>query len=109
MPRSTDTQKTQRLNAAYGLLAHGLTVAEAAVSLSHQFSISKRQAYRYVEEAQSMSRPVVIAEPNMAVTFNLPPSLISSLRARAAAEGLTISDMVSQALRAFLGEARSHG
>jgi hypothetical protein len=109
MPRSTDTQKTERLNAAYGLLAHGLTVAEAAVSLSRQFAISRRQAYRYIEEAQSIGRPVAVAEPNMAVTFKLPPSLIGLLRARAAVEGTTISDMVSQALRAFLGEADSHG
>jgi predicted DNA-binding transcriptional regulator YafY len=109
MSRATDTQKAERLNAAYGLLAHGLTVAEAAVSLSRQFAMSRRQAYRYVEEAQSIGRPVAVAEPNIAVTFKLPPGLVGSLRARAAAEGMTISDLVSQALRAFLGEAGSHG
>jgi predicted DNA-binding transcriptional regulator YafY len=109
MPRSTNTQKAERLNAAYGLLAQGLTVAEAAVSLSRQFSMSRRQAYRYVEEAQSIGRPVAVAEPNMAVTFKLPPSLVGSLRARAAAEGMTIGDTVSRALRAYLGEAGSHG
>jgi len=109
MMRSTDMQKTERLNAAHGLLARGLSVAEAAVSLSRQFAMSRRQAYRYIEEAQSIGRPVAPAEPTTAVTFKLAPSLVDSIRARAAAEGTTISDMVSQALRAFLGEAGGNG
>ena len=73
MSRSTEAQKAERLNAAHALLAGGRSVAEAALSLSRQFAMSRRQAYRYVEEAQ------------------------------------TISDMVSRALRAFLGEAGGHG
>ena len=109
MIRSADTQRTERLNAAHGLLARGLSVAEAAMSLSHQFAMSRRQAYRYVEEAQAIGRPVVAAEPTVAVTFKLAPSLVGSIRARAAVEGTSISDMVSQALRAFLGEASGNG
>jgi len=109
MPRSTETQKTERINAAHGLLAHGLSVTEAALSLSRQFAISRRQAYRYIEEAQAISGPVAVAEPNTAVTFKLPPSLVDAIRSRAVAEGTTISDMVSRALRAFLGEAGGNG
>ena len=109
MSRSTGAQKAGRLNAAHGLLARGQSVAEAALSLSRQFAMSRRQAYRYVEEAQTIGRPVVAAEPTAAVTFKLPPSLVDAIRARAAAEGMTISDMVSRALRAFLREAGGNG
>jgi predicted DNA-binding transcriptional regulator YafY len=109
MSRSTEAQKAERLNAAHALLAGGRSVAEAALSLSRQFAMSRRQAYRYVEEAQTIGRPVVAAEPTAAVTFKLPPSLVDAVRARAAAEGMTISDMVSRALRAFLGEASGNG
>ena len=109
MSRSTEAQKAERLNAAHALLAGGRSVAEATLSLSRQFAMSRRQAYRYVEEAQTIGRPVVAAEPTAAVTFKLPPSLVDAVRARAAAEGMTISDMVSRALRAFLGEASGHG
>jgi len=109
MMRSTDMQKTERLNAAHGLLARGLSVAEAALSLSRQFAMSRRQAYRYIEGAQTISRPVPVVEPTMAVTFKLPPSLVDAIRSRAAAEGATISDMVSRALRVFLGEAGENG
>ena len=109
MPRSTEAQKAERLNAAHGLLAGGQSVAEAALSLSRQFAMSRRQAYRYIEEAQMIGRPVAVAEPAMAVTFKLPPSVVDAIRARAAAEGTTISDMVSLALRGFLGEAGGNG
>ena len=109
MSRSTETQKAERLNAAYGLLARGQSVAEAALSLSRQFAISRRQAYRYIEEAQLIGRPVPVVEPATAATFKLPASLVDAVRARAAAEGTTISEMVSRALRVFLGEADGNG
>lgn len=109
MSRSTDSQKAERLNTAHGLLARGLSVTEAALSLSREFAMSRRQAYRYIEEAQLIGRPVPVVEPAAAVTFKLPPHLVDAVRARAAAEGTTISEMVSRALRAFLGEAGGHG
>jgi len=109
MPRSTDLQKTERINAAHGLLARGLSVAEAAMALSRQFTMSRRQAYRYIEEAQAIGRQVPVTEPTVAVTFKLAPSLVDAIRARAAAEGTTISATVGRALRAFLGQADGHG
>src|ERR1700741_2541691 len=109
MSRSTDAQKAERLNAAHRLLARGQSVGEAAVALPRQFAMASRQAYRYIEEAQWTARPVPVIETATAVTFKLPPSLVDAVRARAAAEGTTISDMVSRALRAFLGEAGGNG
>ena len=109
MSRSTDAQKAERLNAAHRLLARGQSVGEAALSLSRQFAISRRQAYRYIEEARLIGRPVPVVEAARAVTFKLPPGLVDAVRARAAAKGTTISDMVSRALRAFLGEADGNG
>src|ERR1700730_13605553 len=109
MSRSTDAQKAERLNAAHRLLARGPSVGEAALSLSRQFAMSRRQAYRYIEEAQLIVRPGPVVEGGTAVTFKLRPGLVDAVRARAAAEGTTISDMVSRALRAFLGEAGSNG
>jgi hypothetical protein len=58
MSRSTDAQKAERLNAAHRLLARGQSVGEAALSSSRQFAMSRRQAYRYIEEAQLIGRPV---------------------------------------------------
>ena len=68
MPRSTDTQKARRLNAAYGLLVRGLSVAEATMTLSSDFAISRRQAYRYVRQARTLEAPLPVAEPAIPVT-----------------------------------------
>lgn len=102
-------QKAERLNAAHGLLARGLSVAEVAVSLSRQFTISQRQAYRYVQEAQSLGEPIQVTEPTVATTFKLAPSLVRDLRARAVIDGATISDTVTRALSAFLADTSHHG
>src|SRR2546421_12659453 len=103
MARSTDAQKAERLNAAHRLLARGQSLGEVALSMSRQFGMSRRQAYRYIEEAQLIGRPVPVVEAAMAVTLKLPPSLVDAVRARAAAQGTKISDIVSRALEAILG------
>jgi predicted DNA-binding transcriptional regulator YafY len=109
MPRSTDSQRAERLNAAHGLLARGLSVAEACVSLANRFAMSRRQAYRYVREAQSLTVPVPLTEPSVAVTFKLPPSLVSRVRMRAAADRTTIGETVARALSAYLAGHGGHG
>jgi len=99
----------ERLNAAHGLLARGLSVREACVSLSRQFALSHRQAYRYIREAQSLPAPLAPLEPAVPVTFKLPPSLVNGVRLRAAADGTTLSEtVVARALGAYLGAA-GHG
>ena len=52
--RSTAAEKAERLNAAHSLLARGVGMPEAVVSLSRQFGLSRRQAYRYLQEAQAI-------------------------------------------------------
>jgi predicted DNA-binding transcriptional regulator YafY len=109
MARSTGSQKAERLNAAHGLLARGLSVAQACVVLSGRFELSRRQAYRYVQEAQALAAPVPLTEPSVAVTFKLPPRLVNGVRARAAADRTTISETVSRALSAYLSGPGGHG
>ena len=42
MGRSTRSQKVERLNAAYTLLAQGATASEAMTQLSQRFGLSQR-------------------------------------------------------------------
>lgn len=79
------------------------------MSLSDQFGISRRQAYRYLQEAQAIGGPVPVSESTIAVTFKLAPSLIHAVRIRAATDGATISETVSLALTAFLSEPGLRG
>ena len=109
MPRSTYAQKVERLNAAHGLLARGSSLAEAAVALAREFGISRRQAYRYLEEAQTIARPLPVAEAAVPITLKFPGNVVRDLRASSAVSGLTLGEIVARAVSAFLAAAREHG
>jgi predicted DNA-binding transcriptional regulator YafY len=51
MARSTKADKALRLNAAHHLLKGSAALSEAAQSLSREFGLSRRQAYRYLDQA----------------------------------------------------------
>ena len=103
MPRATKAHKAQLLNAAYRLIGQRIDSAEAARHLADQFALSLRQAYRYLEHAAALNAPVAAVEPTVAITFKLPVSLVRALRAYARRSGLTLGQIVTQALAAFLG------
>ena len=106
MARATKTQKSEHLNAAHGLLSRATNMADAATMLSRERGISLRQAYRYLEQAQAIGHAVPVAERTIPVTFKVPGDVIQQLRAYAAANNLTLSEIVTRALRAFLSTVR---
>ena len=109
MAKSTNTQRAHLLNAAITLLKrHGLP-AEAVRALADQYDISKRQAYRYVEEAQVTGQPIPIPDAKISFTVKLSIKLIQALRQYAQIRGQTISEVVSQALETFLYKGRRRG
>jgi hypothetical protein len=91
MARSTNTQKSLKLNAAHRLLSRGTDVAEAADILSRECGISLRQAYRYLKDARAIGRAVPVAEPLVPATFKIPGDVLRQLRAHSATSGLTLS------------------
>jgi hypothetical protein len=108
MIRSTRVQKAERLRAARGLLADEIGMAEAALALSRTFGLSRRQAYRYLELARAGAPPLA-AENSVTITLKMPESLARGLRAHATARGVTTSEVVRQAVAAFLVAKRRHG
>ncbi|HEV3037515.1 MAG TPA: hypothetical protein VHA33_06995 [Candidatus Angelobacter sp.] len=109
MTRSTKAAKAQHLNAARGLLQRHVALSEAVQCLSHQFDLSQRQAYRYLEEASHLERPVAIPEVTVPVTLKLPPGTVELLRKYARSSGVTIGAIVAAALQAFLRTRKKHG
>lgn len=109
MSRATKADKARLLNVAYRLLAQETEEAEAAEELARGFALSRRQAYRYLEQASTLSAPVPAVEPTVAVTFKLPVSTVRALRAYARRSGLTLGHIVTQALAALLGALRRRG
>ena len=108
MIRSTRVQKAERLRAARRLLADEIGMAEAAMALSRTFGLSRRQAYRYLELARAGAPPLA-AENSVTITLKMPESLARGLRAHATARGVTTSEVVRQAVAAFLAAKRRHG
>jgi predicted DNA-binding transcriptional regulator YafY len=109
MARSTDAQKAERLNAAHSLLVRGISMADAVVSLSRQFGLSRRQAYRYLQEAQAIGQAVPLVAPSVPITLKMPANVVRDVRAYAVLSGLTISEIVTRAITAFLAAVRGHG
>jgi hypothetical protein len=109
MTRSTKAEKARQLNAARGLLQRQVAFPEAVRRLSHEFDLSERQAYRYLQEASHLDRPVEVPEATVPVTLKLPPRTLELLRKYARSSGLTIGAIVSGALSTFLRTPKRHG
>jgi hypothetical protein len=106
MSRSNGAERAQRLNAAFGLLNQGHALAQAAGMLTEEFGLSQRQAYRYLQEAQAIKRPVPVSAPGVAMTVKVPESIAAQLREHAHATGSTIGEVVTRAVLALLARER---
>ena len=109
MTRSTKAEKAQQLNAARGLLQRRVALPEAVRRLSTEFDLSERQAYRYLEEASQLDRPIEVPEATVPITLKLPAPTVELLRKYARNSGLTIGAIVTGALNAFLRTLQRHG
>jgi len=109
MARSNKADKARRLNAAYAMLQRNTPLSKAVQRLSGQFDLSKRQAYRYLEEAALLERPVEVTEATVPITLKVPARTARLLRVYARSNGPTIGAIVTRALTMFLNSQRRHG
>jgi predicted HicB family RNase H-like nuclease len=98
----------QRINATLDLLKVSSSTEQVIVVLRRRYRISKRQAYRYILEAEKTTRKLPVPEAKGVFTVKLPLSLIARLRQLAHSTGASLSALVTQALEAFL-KRREHG
>ena len=109
MARSTRAQKVERLNAAYTLLAQGMTASDVVVRLTRRFGLSQRQSYRYVQDARAMAQPAEPTEALIPITIKIPDTIAQTLRTHASSSGLSIGEIVARALRRFFSDADRNG
>ena len=109
MARATNVRKAERLNLARSLLRQYEHWPEAAQQLARSCSISERQAYRYLEQAQQLRHPVPVGDVKVSFTVKLSRSLVERLRAYAASTGLTLSEIASRAFSAVLHRGGGRG
>ncbi|MGD0231607.1 MAG: hypothetical protein ABSC19_14850 [Syntrophorhabdales bacterium] len=100
MGRSPNLEFVERLNTVRSLLKGGSADEEVVSKIMARFSVSRRQAYRYMEEAQKKRK--VVPEAKIVFTVKLPESLASLVRRVADSTGESLSAIVTQALKAFL-------
>jgi predicted DNA-binding transcriptional regulator YafY len=109
MARASDAQKAERLNLARTLLRGQEQLPEAAERLARDCFISRRQAYRYLEQAQQLKYPLPVGDLKVSFTVKLSRSLVDRLRDYAASTGLTLSEIASRALSAVLHRGGGRG
>src|SRR3974377_1352444 len=109
MRLSTKMEKARQLNAARGLLQRQIALPEAVRRLSREFDLSERQAYRYLQEASQLGRPIEVPEATVPIPLKLPPRTVELLRKYARSSWLTIGASVASGLNAFLRALRRHG
>lgn len=109
MAKSSQSERAQRINAAVELLQQHDSMAQAANALSTRYAISKRQAYRYVHEADALGEKVPVPQPKVAFTVKLAETLVRRLRRHAQATGRPLSEIATQALETFLAKDRGRG
>jgi predicted HicB family RNase H-like nuclease len=105
--RARSDQVAKRVNTAAGLLASGMTVADATVALARRHRLSERQARRYVERARDEGA-MEVPGAKVVFTVKVPAALARAVRRAARATGQSISAVVAQALAEFL-ERHGHG
>ena len=109
MIRSSKPERAQRINTALALIKSEDSLSNAASALAKRYRISKRQAYRYVHEAEMIGKQVPVPDAKIAFTVKLSKNLIKSLRKYAKTTGQSLSEIVTQALEAFLQNGRRRG
>ena len=102
MARASDAEKAERLNHARGLLQRFDQLPDAVDRMVRDCSVSPRQAYRYLQRASRLKQDVPVGDTKIAFTVKLSERLVERLRSYANARSLSLSDIVSRALEAFL-------
>ena len=109
MPKSTHSVRAERINVAFGLIQKHPQISDAVADMMRIYGLSKRQAYRYLEMAKQLTEPIPVPDQKIAFTVKLSIGLIQKLRQHAQLRGLTLSELVGQALEAFLHPGRGRG
>jgi predicted HicB family RNase H-like nuclease len=107
--KSSESEQARRVNAAVRLLREEASPQEALNWLVTHYGISRRQAYRYLLQAQTLPGLLPVPEAKTVFTVKLPVSLIQQVRQQAQREDLTISQWVEGSLRRSLNSRKGHG
>ena len=101
--RARGDEFASRVNRAVELLALGSAPGAARRAIEQEFSLSARQALRYVRAAQASPDGVAVPEATATFTVRLPVGVIAAARAGALGRGQGIGALTAAALSSHLG------
>lgn len=73
------------------------------------YGMSTRQAYRYLQEAQTQQEPLPIPQRKVAFTVKLSPAIIDEVHQQSRRYDQSLSQLVEQALQSYLHREGSSG
>lgn len=109
MTKSSEAEQARRVNVTISWLKQRTSPSEVLSSLAARYGLSRRQAYRYLQQARQAAAPVPVPEKKAVFTVKLPGGLIAQVRRQARGRRGSISLWVEQALRASLDHLPRHG
>ena len=108
MTKSSAAEQIRRVNLTVSLLKRKAS-SQVLARLVARYGLSRRQAYRYLQQARQASGPLPVPEAKIVFTVKLPQRLIVEVRRRARQQRCSISLWVEQALRRGLTQPKRHG
>ena len=109
MAKSSEAEQARRVNVTISLLEQRSSAAQVLAELVTRYGLSRRQAYRYLRQAQQATSPLPVPQEKAVFTVKLPCPLIAQVRRRARQQRCSISLWVEQALRLGLDQPKGHG
>jgi len=107
--KSTAAEQIQRVNMTVQLLKDKTSSTEVLEALITRYGVSRRQAFRYLRQAQTNTVPVPVPSVKTVFTVKLPGDLAEQIRRHAQSCHRTISDVVEEALRDYLSPRKRYG
>jgi len=107
--KSSEAEKARRVNATINLLEQRTSASRVLAELVARYGLSRRQAYRYLQQAQRAASPLPVPDQKSVFTVKLPRTLIAQVRRQARQQRSSISAWVERTLRLGLEPPKSHG
>ena len=80
MSRASNAQRAMRLNHARELLQRFDHLPDAVAQIRKDSGLSRRQAYRYLQQAAHLKQPLLVGDTKIAFTVKLSQALVRRLR-----------------------------
>ena len=101
--------KARRINLTIRMLRRQASTQSILSALRRPAGLSRRQAYRYLCQAQRDGQLRPVPEDKAVFTVNLPRRLIQKIRACSHRQGRPISHVVAEGLEQWLQQLPSDG